>query len=108
MRRCQRTFRPDILVVVGDGRGDAISLLHWSKVKVTLSFKYVVRKASTLTLSKSRISLMLTMFCRLSKDSRWILYRVLEYDPLLDSSNMTYDDYVQLATDISVSLVELQ
>jgi len=28
---------------------------------------------------------------------------VLEYDPLLDSSNMTYDDYVHLANDIYVS-----
>jgi len=42
---------------------------------------------------------------RVAKDRRWILYRVLEYDPLLDSSNMTFDDYVHLATDISVSLV---
>jgi len=39
---------------------------------------------------------------RLSKDGRRILYRILEYDPLLDSSNMTYDDYVHLATDIYV------
>jgi len=44
--------------------------------------------------------------CRLSKESRWILYRILEYDPLLDSTNMTYDDYVRLATDISVSLLK--
>jgi len=27
---------------------------------------------------------------------------VLEYDPLLDSSNMTFDDYVHLANDIYV------
>ena len=30
------------------------------------------------------------------------MYRVLEYDPLLDSTNMTYDDYVHLANDIYV------
>ena len=31
---------------------------------------------------------------------------MLEYEPLLDSSNMTYDDYVHLANDIYVGAVQ--
>ncbi|ELU00500.1 hypothetical protein CAPTEDRAFT_186427 [Capitella teleta] len=34
------------------------------------------------------------------KDGKRIVYCVFEYEPLLDSSNMTYDDYARLATDI--------
>ena len=35
-------------------------------------------------------------------DQRRIVYSVIEYDPLLDSSNMTVDDYAQVAVDIKV------
>ena len=41
--------------------------------------------------------------CREQDDGSRIVYYVHEYDPLLDSSNMTFDDYVQMATDIQVS-----
>ena len=33
---------------------------------------------------------------------RRIIYCVYEYDPLLDSSNMTVDDYANLSIDIKV------
>lgn len=45
--------------------------------------------------------------CRKQKDGRRIMYSVCEYEPLLDSSNMTYDDYARLATDIEVSFTVL-
>ena len=31
---------------------------------------------------------------------RRVLYSIYEYDPLLDSSNMTMDDWIQIAKDI--------
>ncbi|KAK2165000.1 hypothetical protein LSH36_56g02010 [Paralvinella palmiformis] len=36
----------------------------------------------------------------LSKEGKRIIYCIYEYEPLLDSSNMTYDDYGRLAADI--------
>ncbi|KAI0222932.1 L-asparaginase [Lamellibrachia satsuma] len=38
-----------------------------------------------------------------STEGRRIIYCVYEYDPLLDSSNMTVDDYAQLALDIKAN-----
>ena len=40
--------------------------------------------------------------CRRQRDGKRIVYTVTEYDPLLDSSNMTYEDYARLASDIEV------
>ena len=33
-------------------------------------------------------------------DHKRVVYRIYEYDPLLDSSNMTMDDWIQIAKDI--------
>ena len=33
-------------------------------------------------------------------DHRRVIYAIYEYDPLLDSSNMTMDDWIQIAKDI--------
>uniref|UniRef100_A0A673CF02 asparaginase n=1 Tax=Sphaeramia orbicularis TaxID=375764 RepID=A0A673CF02_9TELE len=38
--------------------------------------------------------------CRLSENSKRIVYTVLEYSPLLDSSNMTTDDWGKIGKDI--------
>lgn len=35
-------------------------------------------------------------------ESRRIIYKIIEYDPLLDSSNMSIKDWVQIANDIKV------
>jgi arginase family enzyme len=45
------------------------------------------------------------VFCVVSsaKDNKRIIYCICEYEPLLDSSNMTINDYARLATDIMVS-----
>lgn len=40
---------------------------------------------------------------RLTKDNKRIIYSVLEYSPLLDSSNMTTDDWGRIGKDIEVS-----
>ena len=45
----------------------------------------------------------LNIACRLSKEGKRVIYCIYEYEPLLDSCNMTIDDYARLATDISVS-----
>lgn len=39
---------------------------------------------------------------RLNKDNKRIIYSVMEYSPLLDSSNMTTDDWGRLGKDIEV------
>ncbi|XP_057339164.1 L-asparaginase [Microplitis mediator] len=36
-------------------------------------------------------------------DSRRVIYDIVEYSPLLDSSNMTMDDWIKIATDIRES-----
>lgn len=36
-------------------------------------------------------------------DSKRVIYNVLEYSPLCDSSNMTMDDWIRIAHDIKVS-----
>lgn len=36
-------------------------------------------------------------------ESRRIIYTIIEYDPLLDSSNMAIQDWVQIANDIKVN-----
>lgn len=41
-------------------------------------------------------------FFRLANEE-WIAYYIKEYSPLLDSANMTYDNYIQIALDIKVS-----
>ncbi|XP_072221015.1 60 kDa lysophospholipase isoform X2 [Leuresthes tenuis] len=41
-----------------------------------------------------------TLVLPLSKSKRRIIYTILDYDPLLDSSNMTTDDWVQIGKDI--------
>lgn len=35
-------------------------------------------------------------------ESRRIIYTIIEYDPLLDSSNMSIKDWVRIANDIKV------
>lgn len=37
-------------------------------------------------------------------ESRRVIYQVTEYSPLLDSSNMTMDDWARIAKDIYVSV----
>lgn len=37
------------------------------------------------------------------EESRRVVYSITEYDPILDSSNMTIQDWVQIAKDIHVS-----
>lgn len=36
-------------------------------------------------------------------DSKRVIYNVLEYSPLCDSSNMTMDDWIRIAHDIKVT-----
>lgn len=36
-------------------------------------------------------------------ESRRIIYKIIEYDPLLDSSDMSIKHWVQIASDIKVS-----
>lgn len=38
-------------------------------------------------------------------ESRRVVYSITEYDPILDSSNMTIQDWVQIAKDIHVSMI---
>lgn len=37
-------------------------------------------------------------------EHRRIIYTITEYEPLLDSSNMTFQDWVKIAQDIKVKL----
>ena len=37
-------------------------------------------------------------------DNRRVIYNVLEYSPLSDSSNLTMDDWIRIADDIKVKL----
>lgn len=39
---------------------------------------------------------------RMGKDNKRIIYSVLEYSPLLDSSNMTTEDWGRIGKDIEV------
>lgn len=39
-----------------------------------------------------------------TNQNRRIIYRIHEYQPLLDSSNMTVDDWIRIAKDIEVHL----
>lgn len=39
----------------------------------------------------------------MSKEGKRVIYCVYEYEPLLDSANMTINDYARLANDIKVS-----
>lgn len=41
-------------------------------------------------------------FSRMTKDNKRIIYTVLEYNPLLDSSNMTTEDWGRIGKDIEV------
>lgn len=43
----------------------------------------------------------------LGVDKKRILYTIYEYEPLLDSSNMTMDDWIIIAKDLRVVLTEL-
>lgn len=40
----------------------------------------------------------------LGPGSKRILYTIYEYEPLLDSSNMTMDDWINIAKDLRVNL----
>lgn len=40
----------------------------------------------------------------LGPDAKRILYTIREYEPLLDSSNMTMDDWINIAKDLRVCL----
>ena len=42
----------------------------------------------------------------LSKEGKRIIYCVYEYEPLLDSANMTIDDYGLIANDIKVEYLD--
>lgn len=39
-----------------------------------------------------------------NEESRRVVYSITEYDPILDSSNMTIHEWVQIAKDIHVSI----
>jgi lysophospholipase len=39
----------------------------------------------------------------LGPDKKRIVYTIYEYEPLLDSSNMTMDDWISIAKDLRVS-----
>jgi len=41
-------------------------------------------------------------FCSFIEGKRRVIYSILEYDPLLDSSNMTMEDWSRMAEDIKV------
>lgn len=41
-------------------------------------------------------------------EHRRIIYTITEYEPLLDSSNMTFQDWVKIAEDIKVRLRYLE
>lgn len=41
-------------------------------------------------------------FSRLTKENKRIIYTVLDYNPLLDSSNMTPEDWGKIGKDIEV------
>ena len=41
----------------------------------------------------------------MSKEGKRVIYSLWEYEPLLDSANMTVDDYARLARDIDVSSI---
>uniref|UniRef100_A0A3Q3VKH0 asparaginase n=1 Tax=Mola mola TaxID=94237 RepID=A0A3Q3VKH0_MOLML len=47
-----------------------------------------------------------TLVLPMTKDYKRIVYSVLEYNPLLDSSNMTTDDWVKIGTDIKKNYEE--
>ena len=38
-------------------------------------------------------------------ENRRIVYTISEYEPLLDSSNMTFSDWVRIAEDIRVRMI---
>lgn len=40
-------------------------------------------------------------------EQRRIIYTITEYDPLLDSSNMTFQDWQKIAQDIKVNLKQI-
>ena len=42
----------------------------------------------------------------LGPDAKRILYTIYEYEPLLDSSNMTMDDWINIAKDLRVCICE--
>ena len=45
------------------------------------------------------------MFCsEIPGEHYRVAYTIFEYDPLLDSSNMTMDDWIRIARDIKVNL----
>jgi len=44
---------------------------------------------------------MFVFFCRLANEE-CIAYYIKEYVPLLDSTNMTFDNYIHIALDIKV------
>ena len=67
-------------------------IVHPAAVEVSLYIIYV----STIS-TISTISTLSTVCIYI------ILYRLSRYDPLLDSSNMTMDDWIQIAKDIRES-----
>ena len=44
----------------------------------------------------------MSLSSRLSKEKKRIVYTIMEYTPLLDSSNMTTDDWGKIGKDIEV------
>lgn len=47
-------------------------------------------------------NMLMFVFFRIGKDNKRIIYSVLEYSPLLDSSNMTTEDWGCIGKDIEV------
>jgi hypothetical protein len=50
---------------------------------------------------------MSTSFHRAYKDNKRVVYTFLEYSPLLDSSNMTTEDWAKIGKDIEVCDAQL-
>ena len=74
-----------------------------SKRIIVICSKFPLMLTIAVLLYPENAHIALNIACRLSKEGKRVIYCIYEYEPLLDSCNMTIDDYARLATDISVS-----
>ncbi|TRY82094.1 hypothetical protein DNTS_014923 [Danionella cerebrum] len=73
----------------------------------TRLYEYYKPPENTLVLPKSG-HMADPLFHGLSKQNKRIVYTVLEYSPLLDSCNMTTDDWATIGKDIEVPIYEMR
>ena len=82
---------------------------EFSKVSASIKYVYFMINWIDCLLSSYHkyFNIMLILFpyidCSLSKEGKRVIYQVCEYEPLLDSCNMTMTDWARLAFDIDVS-----